>query len=817
MKKFFFFLLIPLFLHSQERKIANAYKFLEPPKIDGIISKGEWDQVKGNTDFVVWFPETRAGDKLNDDYKTTTFVGFDNEAIYIAAILIHPNTSKMPMEFSQRDKSAGIESEAFWVSFNTFDDNLNYQSFEVTPAGAISDMFSSGDFDPQSDYDYDTVFEGYSSIDKDGWYVEMRIPYSALRFPKKNIQEWGINFGRHSPELDSYFIWNYADPKNSKYQQSFGLMKGLKDITPPARLFFYPYFQISQDFKKGYSSQNSYSAGLDLKYGLGNSFTLDATLIPDFGQVTFDDKELNLSPFEQQFDENRPFFMEGASLFEKADGMGYRSGRFFYSRRIGEEISFNESDYINANEELIRYDNKPELINSTKISGTTDNKLSIGILNAVTGKAYAYFRNTNNQKDRKVLISPLTNYNVISLSQQVINEYSSISLLNTSVIREGGWYDSNNQAIVFDMYDNPKKFNFKSTLFRSYLEDNEKDTGFRGGISINKLTGSFRYGLGWNGTSSSYTQNDLGIIRQTNNQRFTMRVTYQIFEETKLLRTFSNYLFASQAYTYDNFIKKSWGFRQGNNFTFQNLMSMSLDFDYTSEYKDFDETRTQDRFIIEPENFEIQIEMKSDGSKRFSYGFDISNSNFFKQEFEENKSRTRVGFFADFRYSDRLSFGSGFQTINTTDDIGYLKKDISKILFGKRDIKSIENNFEMLYNINTKSALSLKLRNFWSVARYSEEVFSLRNNGRRIIEDQTIIDYNPNTNFNLWNFDLNFEWWFAPGSNMILLYRNQVFNQDEKSYLDYNDSVSELFNFPLQHQISLRINYFLDYNRFKKK
>ena len=96
-------------------------------------------------------------------------------------------------------------------------------------------------------------------------------------------------------------------------------------------------------------------------------------------------------------------------------------------------------------------------------------------------------------------------------------------------------------------------------------------------------------------------------------------------------------------------------------------------------------------------------------------------------------------------------------------------------------------------------------------------MFSLISNGRRILEDQTIIDYNPNTNFNLWNFDLNFEWWFAPGSNMIVLYRNQVFNQDEKSYLDYNDSVSELFNFPLQHQISLRINYFLDYNRFKKK
>ena len=138
-----------------------------------------------------------------------------------------------------------------------------------------------------------------------------------------------------------------------------------------------------------------------------------------------------------------------------------------------------------------------------------------------------------------------------------------------------------------------------------------------------------------------------------------MRLSYQLFEETKILRSFNNYLFASQAYTYDNFIKKSWGFRQGNNFTFQNLMSISLDFDYTSEYKDFDETRTQNRYIIEPENFEIQIEIKSNDSKRFSYGFDVSNTNFFKQEFEENKSRTRFELFADFRYSDRLSFEIG--------------------------------------------------------------------------------------------------------------------------------------------------------------
>ena len=123
---------------------------------------------------------------------------------------------------------------------------------------------------------------------------------------------------------------------------------------------------------------STYSAGLDLKYGLTNSFTLDLTLIPDFGQVTFDDEELNLGPFEQQFDENRPFFTEGASLFEKAD-IGFRAGNFFYSRRIGQKINFNESDYLRKNEELLSYENKPKLLNSVKITGTTEKKLSIGI------------------------------------------------------------------------------------------------------------------------------------------------------------------------------------------------------------------------------------------------------------------------------------------------------------------------------------------------------------------------------------------------------------------------------------------------------
>ena len=301
------------------------------------------------------------------------------------------------------------------------------------------------------------------------------------------------------------------------------------------------------------------------------------------------------------------------------------------------------------------------------------------------------------------------------------------------------------------------------------------------------------------------------------NQAFGIRLRYQIFKETKLLRSFFNYLSLNQRYTFENFTNKGWGLRIGNNFNFQNLMSASVDLDYTSKAKDFDEARVKNRFFIEPENFEIQLDFKSNPRNKFTYGFEYSGTDFYNEPFNEQKNRKRFQISSGFRASNKLSFGIGSQTINTKDDVGYIERNSEKIFFGRRDVKSFENNFELLYNLNTKSAISLKARNFWSTANYDKILFELLDDGNRKIVDYSNLKNDPNTNFNLWNFDLNFEWWFAPGSNLIFLYRNQIFNQDNFSYLDYKDSLSNLFDLPIQHQVSLRVNYFIDYNRFRKK
>ena len=96
-------------------------------------------------------------------------------------------------------------------------------------------------------------------------------------------------------------------------------------------------------------------------------------------------------------------------------------------------------------------------------------------------------------------------------------------------------------------------------------------------------------------------------------------------------------------------------------------------------------------------------------------------------------------------------------------------------------------------------------------------MFLLNENGKRTQVDYSLLEFNPNTNFNIWNVDISFEWWFAPGSNMILLYRNQLFNNDNSVGLDYLQSLNNLFDFNAQHQVSLRINYLINFNRKKNK
>ena len=331
------------------------------------------------------------------------------------------------------------------------------------------------------------------------------------------------------------------------------------------------------------------------------------------------------------------------------------------------------------------------------------------------------------------------------------------------------------------------------------------------------MRGNVQFAAGWVGTDRYYNQNELGYYNQQNNQRVYTRIRYQIFEEYKILRNYSNYLYMGQTWRYDNSRRTRNGFRFGNDFEFQNLYKIEFDLDYTGKVEDYYETRNIDRFLIVPSDFEVKIGLNSNPTKRFKFSFDFLNKGYKNEQFEEEKKYQRFNLNLDYRFSNNLSAKFSTQRDKTYDDIGYLMTLGENIYFGIRDQKTIENSIDIDYRIDNKKSINLNFRNFWSVADYDEVLFKLKDDGYREISDYALLESNPNTNFNIWNLDVKFQWWFSPGSNLIFLYRNQIFNRDNQSGLDYYKSLKNLFEIPIEHQISLRINYLIDANRFQEK
>ena len=808
---FFFTFFFNVFF--QERKIIEAYRFQVPPKIDGIISEKEWKKIIPATNFTLFQPENRSGEEIPVGYETYVYFGYDDKAIYIAAQLNHPDPNNIPSEFSERDDMDAI-SEKFLVSIDTYDNTKERFTFFVTSSGGLIDGLNTGEFDEEG-LRYNTLFDAKVQKNKSGWSTEIIIPYSALRFPNKKNHNWGINFGRNIKDFEEMYVWSPVDERILNYHESLGLVKNIKEINPPTRLFLYPYVQSAVNFQKNLKPSSSYSAGLDLKYGISNSFTIDATLIPDFGQVTFDDKELNLTPFEQEFDENRPFFTEGADLFKIVDGASYRGGSFFYSRRIGQRTEIDENEILNGGDQLLSYDETPKLLNSIKLTGTTNNNLSIGLLNAITDKSYALIKDSNDNI-RRELITPVTNFNVLSLSQKILNDYSTIGFINGNLIRESSFEDANNYAFMASIFDNKRNFSFKGYYYKTYSPRLSQKSGERKIITIEELKGNFRYYLNINATDRNYNQNDIGFYNGRNFIQYGTRVSYQILNKNKYFRSFQSGLYLGYQTRYDSNIKNRSGFSLWTTFQTNNLWRFSIRLRGVSKLKDWYETRTEDRFILDPSLLTTSFGIDSDNTKKFSFGTDYIFTNYKNYQYNENKFQNEFRFYVDYRISEQFSINMRTSNEKRNDDVGFLMKRNGLIYFGLRNIKSIENNLRMEYNFNRDSSLSLRFRNFWSTADYYEKLFELLDDGTRKEVNYSILNRNPNTNFNIWNLDLNFEWWFAPGSNMVLLYRNQIFNTDNQSGINYYNSLKNLFETSTEHQLSLRLNYLIDYNKIKK-
>lgn len=782
---------------SQEKKAIEASRISNPPKIDGLLNDDIWKSISGVSDFKMFEPGNEG--LISQEYQTIIKMAYDDNAIYIAAHMFDPNPSKILRQLSQRD-DVFVQADLFCIALNTLNDGINETRFYVTSAGTIGDSKSSQNGE---DFNYDVVFDCKTSIDAKGWYAEYKIPYNALRFPEIETQDWSVNFYRELKNKNETHSWNFIDNKIGNEKLYNGLIKGIKDINPPVRLTFYPFAQglvsnLDSD------TETNITAGLDLKYGISDSFTLDLTLVPDFGQTAFDEVRLNLGPFEQRFEENRAFFTEGVELFNK--------GEIFFSRRIGGSPSGTIED-LNTNEIITENPSTVNILNAIKISGRTKKGLGIGFLNSITERTYATIRDTLIGTTRKSIIEPISNYNVFVLDQ-VFNGNSSISVINTNVLRDGSDFrDANVTAGVFSIADKKNQFRTSGRAIFSNINEGEGfKTGFQSEFDIFRTEGNLRYRVGHDFANTTLDINDLGINFRNNYNNFVAGVSYEIFEPSKLFNKYEISLTARHRRLYRPSVQTGNNLSLDSFFFTANRFAFGIDASLNSERKDYFEPRVDGRYFIYAPNFRVSSWISTDFRKKFAIDLNFGFKNFI----DDAQYNYIIGFTPRYRISNHFILIWEAELYTSKNNKGYIDDNGIDVYFGQRDIFNLENSLQASYNFDPYKAIDLRFRNFWGTADYSDQLFFLLNqNGTLSQFDYDISEYNPNRNFNIWNIDLSFRWRFAPGSELTFLYRNQIFNEDNLSDINFGDSLDNLFEQSAQHTLSIRVTYFLDYNNFK--
>lgn len=799
MKKYLFLYFFCVFSFSfaqQTKKSVKASRAAKPPQIDGVLNDDAWKNVDIAKDFVMFKPGD--GTKERENKKTEVKIIYDDEAIYFGAILYDDEPEKIPLQFTSRDDIGN--TDWFLISINPFNDNQNDYEFvvESTNSQADAKVFANGN----EDFSWNAVWDSEVTITENGWIVEVKIPYSQLRFSNLPVQTWGVNFHRKINRLNEQYVWNYIDRSKGELSLYAGTITGIENIQPPTRLQFYPY---ASGTLSSYEGDTRFDAnfGLDIKYGLSESYTLDVTLIPDFGQTAFDEAVLNLGPFEQHFSEKRAFFTEGTELFGLGD--------LFYSRRIGNTPVgyYDVEDDLVENEEIIENPTNVNMINAIKLSGRDKNGLGIGFFNAITEKTSATIKDTISGDVRKQVTEPLTNYNVMVVDQQ-FNKNSSVSLINTNVLRDGHFRDANSTAFLFDIANKANKYSVSGNAKLSVIkEDGENTTGYATTVRAAKISGNYQYYLRYSRSDENYDINDFGFQRRNNYSNFYSGVSYQIFEPTKKLEKYRVRFNASLRYLSDNTytgndVELDAFFITLKRFAFGANIEAGIGDQY-----DYFEPRVEGRYFKQQGVFESRAWVSSDFRKKFAYEVSLE----YAKRYELDNYYTGIEIEPRYRFSDRFQMVYNLEYGKLINENGYVTElDNGDIIFGTRDVKNVINTLSGKFNFSTKSSISLSFRHYWSPVQYQDQYYSLNEDGT--LNNSSYYE-NNDINYNIWNLDLNYTWQFAPGSFLTALYRNSIFNEDELSYLDFGENLDLLFNEPINNVVSIKLIYFLDYNQIK--
>lgn len=799
-----FLITVLLSAAAQSDKEGKAARTDTAPHIDGLINEPCWAQAQVLSGFIQYDPNYNTAPL----HKTEVRIIYDDNAVYVSAVMYDTAPDSILRELGGRDDE--LNADYFSISFDTYHLHSDAYTFGVYASGVQFDS-------REQDDTYDAVWKSAVIINGDGWAAEMMIPCSAIRFPAVSEQNWGVEIVRSLRRHREHDYWALPVKGASNEMVYWGTLKGISGVRAPLRLSVTPYLSVygehypyNTDGKSNFSY--SFSGGLDLKVGLNESYTLDMTLLPDFSQVQSDYDVKNISAFETVYDENRPFFNEAVDLFEKGD--------LFYSRRIGKEPEDYDKviDSAAAGARIIKNPAQVKLLNATKISGRGKKGTAIGLLNALTANTYAHIEDSAGNPS-KILTEPLSNYNIL-VFDQVFRNNSDVYITNSSVLRDKGYDDANVTAAGITVHDRSISWQLSASGAVSQLFGKNSsgsitsNAGYQYDISFGKVKGNFHFMASRSTTNNTYNANDLGLTLTNNQTTNNLQVSYSIYEPFGKCRDFNTSLEIRHT---ENFLTKYLEDLEIEVSNYQTLVNYLSVWDAIGvrpvEVNDFYEPRQPGHFSISPAYYYAELGFSSDYRKAFALDFEGSYVGGINDELRIIQA-TLVPIV---RASNKFMFKYHLATSLSRGDKGFADFDTSGvIIYGRRDITTIENLLEARFIFKNDLWLGLNARYYWSMAQY-DKFYTLQSDGH--LQYTSVYDGTKDFDFdfNVFNLDMQFNWQFAPGSTLGVVYRNIINDETDKVIPDFFQNIRHTFESDQRNSLSVKVLYYLDYTYLFKK
>jgi hypothetical protein len=629
-------------------KQVRAVRLTESIQVDGILSESIYNR-PGVKEFFQQNPDQ--GKPATE--QTEVWVAYDDAALYIGALMKDTYPDSIVARLSRRDNDIG--GDKFAVAIDSYHGKRDGFYFMISAAGTLMDGILYNDDDDQTDGSWNGVWEGKQKMLSDGWSIEMRIPFSQLRFEDNEKYVWGIAFLRWIGRKKEESFTIYTPRNESGFVSRFSELTGIEKITPPSRFEVTPYMTGRADYlnhESGdpFNSGSKYKPdfGIDFKLGLGSNLTIDGAINPDFGQVEVDPAVVNLSDQETYYGEKRPFFLEGMNIFSFGYGgvtnfwtFNWSNPNIFYSRRIGRAPTRGLPDH-----DFSEVPQGTRILGAAKLTGKIMDGWNVGIIETVTNREYARIVKSDIQKELEV--EPLSSYTIARMQRDFNDGKQGIGILATAAHRffkdDGVKSAVNSDAFIggldgWTAFDSDKEYMISGwTVFShvagtkermldlqqgwphyferpdaSHLSVDSNATsmdGFAGRFTMNKEKGRWMLNSALGFVSPGFESGDLGYLTRTDVFNYHIATGYKWNEPTEYYRYLEQYLayFASSDFKGNYTCRGIWG---RTNYEFTNYITLGMYYDYIFERVDNQKTRGGP-LMLKPDAYEYGFEFYTD-------------------------------------------------------------------------------------------------------------------------------------------------------------------------------------------------------------